>query len=104
MSTDAFEALTRFGRDILVVGKAMPRSYVRSVLGCAALAFTAGSGDRDAAWMQLVLAIDALLRHPLQRTGRRGEAERRRLEAFVDENADVHEKLYSSRAVLQSIA
>jgi len=91
MSTDAFEALTRFGRDILIVGKAMPRSHVRSVLGCAALAFTAGSGDRDAAWTELIYAIGALLRHPLQQTGRRGGVERRRLQAFVDENADVQQ-------------
>jgi len=98
ISPDAFQALARFGRDILVVGEGMPRSRVRRIFDCAAYAFTEQGRGREAAFAQLVAAIDELLQYRFFRTATRGEVEQRRLQAFVEENGDLHERLHEKLA------
>lgn len=98
ISPEAFDALTRLGRDIFIVAEAMPRSRVRQILSSAARAFVVDSSDREAAWTSLVLAVDSLLRHVCEQTRSHHEAAWRRLQTLVDDNADLLEKLSEATA------
>ena len=95
---EAFDALARFGRDILIAGSGLPRSSVRRVLDAAAYAFSSEDSDRSAAWMHLVLAVRGLLGQSLIATQIDSSVERGRLQAFVDENSDLCDGLAESAA------
>src|SRR5271156_1994770 len=102
LTEDMLDALIRFNQDIYTVGAAASEHcsrYDRAVLTLilrraaygAIAAFTTDDARRDAAWRLVVILVDEVLHRREQFRSALDEAERRRLQAFVDENSDAFE-------------
>jgi hypothetical protein len=102
LTEEAFQALLRMKRDMLVVvaaaseyGSPADRAALKLILRNAAQgalrAFAADGAYRDPAWHHMVFLVDELLRHRVRLPAAGDRAELRRLHAFVNENRDVFE-------------